>query len=760
LDKIRAIIKITGTVQGVGFRPFVYRIANQFNCGGFVNNDMSGVIIDIDIENAKLKSFLNALMNKAPILAKIDDIVYQISNSLDRKEFLIKKSDVTDLPSVSISPDIAVCDKCLEEMFNPHNRRYHYFFINCTECGPRYTITKRLPYDRKNTSMDKFEMCFWCEREYYEPINRRYHAQPISCFDCSPKLFLKDAGANVLEEGVCAIEKTASLLKKGKIVALKGLGGFHLLCDATNSKAVKALRERKRRALKPFAVMFKNINWIKSITVITEKEKEFILSKEKPIVLVKKKKLHRLDKTKFKLSASVAPNIDRLGVFLPYTPIHYLLFEYIDFPIVATSANVSDEPIIKDFEDLKVKLRGVFDFVLDHERDIVNACDDSVVQEVNGEKQILRLSRGYAPLSFHLPFKVKKRFLAVGARQKNAIALAFEDKIILSPHIGDLGSVESFEYFKRTINVFKNFYNFEPQTIVCDKHPSYETSEYARNLSKSENLDLIEVQHHLSHVYAAKAEMFFKDHPLKDEKFISFSWDGTGYGDDGTIWGGEVFVGDERKYHFKYFKLLGGEKAIKEPRRVALGMLFSIFKEKVFSLEIPPVEAFSKGELKLLYDSFQKDINTPLTSSVGRLFDAVASVADLVQVSGYEGHTGLLIEKFYSSKIEERYSFEIRGKEIVLDEAFKEMLEDLKKVDRKKRISTKFINTLADIVIFLAKKENLPVILCGGVFQNKTLLNILVKKFKKENISYFFPTLIPINDGGIALGQLWKAIKG
>ncbi len=760
MGKIRAIIKITGTVQGVGFRPFVYRIANQFDCGGFVNNDMSGVIIDIDIESSKLKSFLNLLMNKAPVLARIEDMVYQISSSLGRDKFFIKKSDVTDTPLVSISPDISVCDKCLEEFSDPENRRYRYFFINCTECGPRYTITKRLPYDRKNTSMDKFDMCFWCEREYYEPINRRYHAQPISCFDCGPTVILRDEEGNISDKGSLAVEKIANYIKRGKIAAVKGLGGFHLICDATNSKAVKSLRERKRRPYKPFAVMFKDISWIQRITVITPKEKELILSKERPIVLVKKKKLHRLDKTRYKLSASVAPGIDRLGVFLPYTPIHYLLFEYVDFPIVATSANLSDEPIIKDFETLKRKLAGVFDVVLDYDREIVNACDDSVVQEVAGERQILRLARGYAPLNFHLPFRVKKSILAVGARQKNSVAFAFEDKVLLSPHIGDLESVESLEYFERTIDTFKRFYNFAPKEVVCDKHPSYETSEYARNLSETEDLELLEVWHHIAHVYAAKAEMFFKNHPLKDEKFISFSWDGTGYGKDGNIWGGEVFVGDERAYHFKYFKLLGGEKAVKEPRRVALGILFDIFGREVFSMNNAVTNAFSENEKRLLYESFKKGINAPLTSSVGRLFDAVASVADLVQVSGYEGHTGLLIEKFYSSKIEERYSFEIRGKEIVLDEAFKEMLEDLKKVDRKKRISTKFINTLADIVIFLAKKENLPVILCGGVFQNKTLLNILVEKFKKENISYFFPTLIPINDGGIALGQLWKAIKG
>ena len=642
------------------------------------------------------------------------------------------------------------------------NRRYGYFLTNCTNCGPRYTITKTVPYDRTNTSMSVFKMCAQCTQEYNDPSNRRYHAQPISCHKCGPELKLF-TNTKVIAKNNEAIELCAKLIKKGKIVAIKGLGGFHLVCDATNPKTVKKLRDRKQRPSKPFAVMFKDIDQIKIVANITKTEQELITSKEKPIVVVKKRKFHRLEKPKFRLSSFVAPNIDRIGVFLPYTPLHYLLFNQLSCPIVATSANISDEPIIRDSTELKEKLFCVYDFCLDFDREIVNACDDSVVQAINEDKIFLRLSRGYAPKYFKLPFKLKHKILALGANQKNTIALAYEDNIILSPHIGDLGSVGANEYFQRTIETFKRFYNFEPDIIVCDKHPRYETTKYAKELKvKNEKLKIIKVQHHYAHILACKAE-----HNLKG-KVLGFAWDGTGYGDDGTIWGGEVLIADEREYErvysFKQFQLLSADKAVKEPRLNALSLLFEIYSlEEIRLLDIPTVKAFKKDEITTLHKIWQKGKIWPKTSSVGRIFDAVASYADISHKSDYEGESGLLIESLYDAKCDESFPYEILEGKIDISNAIKEIVtiwnETRSLKEKRKLIVSKFINMLAKIILDIcAKHKTFTIVLSGGVFQNKTLLQKVTSKLKEKNQTFYFQQSTPINDGSISLGQIFYAV--
>ena len=537
---MRYKFQIEGIVQGVGFRPTVYKIAKKLDLKGYVLNSGEGVIVEIEGENRD--KFIDTLKKNLPPLAKIDKIEKEVLPLKNYSEFIIISSKNTS-KTTFISPDKSVCEDCLKEMFDANNRRYLYPFINCTNCGPRYTIIENIPYDRKNTSMKKFKMCEKCEKEYTNPLDRRYHAQPISCYECGPKLSLKLKiesdkwrELRIENEAYTEIKKifkeVAKFLKDGKIGAIKGLGGFHLVCDATNEKAVKELRERKNRPFKPFAMMFKDIQEIKKYCEINDYEEKLITSIERPIVVVKK----RVD------LKGIADNIDRYGVFLSYTPIHYLLFREIDFPIVATSANISNEPIIRSFEELKEKLGNVVDFVLDYDRDIVNACDDSVMTCVDDKILTYRLSRGYAPKSFSIDKKIKPNILAVGANQKNTIALSFKDKVIISPHIGDLLTIDAVEYFERTIETFKRLYSFKPDIIIGDLHPEYESTKWA----KVQNLPFYQIQHHYAHILSTMFEFNLKG------EFLAFSFDGTGYGEDKQIWGGEVFIANENSFKRLY----------------------------------------------------------------------------------------------------------------------------------------------------------------------------------------------------------------
>lgn len=746
---IRYIYKIKGVVQGVGFRPYIYQLATRFGLVGFVFNNSQGVTIELQGKVEHIELFDETLLEELPPLAHIDSFEKHPIPLQNEITFCIMESsnDVTASKTTLISPDMRVCKECLEDI--QQKGKYHnYFATNCTNCGPRYSIIETVPYDRKNTSMKKFVMCESCKEEYQNPLQRRYHAQPIACHNCGPKLKLKVKNEELKIEGDEIFILTAKLIKDGKIGAIKGIGGFHLVCDSTNDTTIEQLRKYKNRPTKPFALMCKDLAQIEQFSCISEMEKELLTSKEAPIVILEKLKVNSL---KLRISEAIAPNISKIGCFLPYSPLHHLLFEHLEAPIVATSANLGDEPIITKGEDI-AKILPFVDFILDFDRDIVNGIDDSLVQVVNGKMQILRLGRGYAPKVIYLPFKLSKNILAVGGSGKNTIALAFEDKIIISPHIGDLDSLKAFEYFTRTIETFERFYDFKPDIIVCDKHPNYETTKWASELKiKNSELKIIKVQHHLAHIYSVKAEFGL----TKD--YLGFSFDGTGYGDDGTIWGGEVFVGEMRKYHFKHIKLLGGEKAIKEPRRVALSMLFSRYRlDEIFSkrvlkhrdFELPLLETFTQNEIKLLHQSYEKNLNAPLTSSVGRLFDGVASLANLLHFQSYEGEAGLLCEMAYDKEVNDTFPYSLENNIIDIHFDF-----------FKPNLVSKFINTLVNIIIEIAKKEQLEVILSGGVFQNKTLLELVIAKLKDENIKYYHNQTTPTNDGGISLGQIYYAIS-
>jgi hydrogenase maturation protein HypF len=596
--------------------------------------------------------------------------------------------------------------------------------------------------------MASFEMCEDCKKEYKDPTNRRYHAQPIACEKCGPNLTLYNINTDIINYNIDAIKETADLISKGFIIAIKGMGGFHLICDASNEKSVKQLRINKNRPTKPYAVMFKDLKSINIYTNTTLKEQEILSSKEKPIVLVNKK-----DNTI--LASNIAPNVNHIGCFIAYTPLHHLLFRYLNTPIIATSANLKDEPIIKNLDGVFNKLEHIVDFIVDYNRDIVNSCDDSVIQVVKNYNIKLRNARGYAPTSIKLENKVEKKILSMGANQKSTISLVFENNLILSPHIGDLNSIESLEYFERTINTFKNFYDFEPEIIICDKHPNYESTKFALKLKeKNPKIELVQVQHHYAHILSVMAE-----HKI-DKDVLGIAFDGTGYGDDGNIWGGEVFLANRTSYkrinHIKYFRLIGGEMAVKEPKRVALSLLFDNFTlDEILIMNNPCVKAFKVNEIKMFHTMWEKALNAPLTSSIGRLFDAIASFADILHTQSYEGETGLQIEQYYDSSIKDYYAYDISNNQINLELMIKKIILE----NDKKLICSKFINTIVQLILDISNQyKNLPLIISGGVFQNRVLLEILIDKFEKEGREFYFNIDIPANDGGISVGQIYYKI--
>jgi len=749
-SKKRIRFTVSGVVQGVGFRPFVYQLADKYTLSGFVSNSGKGVSIEVEGSAEDIKAFYEALVTMPPPLARIESCEKEEIMLQESEGFIIQASSQSDSISSMLPVDVALCDACRAEMKDPNNRRYKYPFINCTDCGPRYTIIDTLPYDRKNTSMKFFGMCEACVLEYIEPSSRRYHAQPISCYECGPQLFFID-----LEEKNCRYESdvialAVKKLQSGKTIALKGLGGFHIICDATNKEAVESLRERKHRPSKPLAVMAASIEAMLEFALLSESEISKLSSKERPIVVVSKKQ-NRI------LADAIAPNIDKIGLFLPYTPLHELLLEAFGKPIVATSANLSDEPIITDEQELLQKLSFVVDGVVTHDRDIRNACDDSVMMDIGGDALFLRLARGYAPKSIYHQKPIEKNILAFGANQKSTVALSFGHNTILSPHIGDLNSIDAVNYFQETIATFERIYEFVPEIVVCDKHPNYESTKLAHAYAASHpKTELIELQHHYAHALAVMAEYGL------EKEVLAFCFDGTGYGDDGTLWGGEVLRATPTQYsrfaHLQTLYLLGGEKAVREPRRVGLSLLFELFTfEELKNLEHPLVTSFTPQELKTLHMMHTKGINRPASSSVGRLFDGVYALSGFLEELGFEGESGLILEKIAMQyKSDESYPFTIEGGVI----EYTEMVREIVFEKEPKLIAAKFINTLCEIIILLAQQNReLSVVLCGGVFQNRVLVEKLKKRFESHSIEYYIAKETPVNDGAISLGQAYYVRK-
>lgn len=728
-------IKIEGLVQGLGFRPFIYKLAISQKLKGEVINTAYGVEIQVNCSQDEVNNFTDLIKLQSPALSKIESIKISQVSKCNFTDFKILQSQNTRSFSSRIPSDIAMCQACQKELEDTNNRRFNYPFITCTHCGPRWSIIKKLPYDRDKTSMDTFEMCKKCQKEYEDPQDRRYHAQTIGCFECGPQLSLFDANAQIIK-GKNTIDTVCKLLEEGKIIALKGIGGYHFICDAINDTPVKLLREKKQRPSKPFAVMTQNIQTAKTLASISEQEEELLDSEKRPIVLVKKK-------NNSPISGIIAPKINQIGLFLAYTPLQHMLLKKFNKPIVATSANISNMPLCSTKDEI-MKLSHIWDYCLDNDREILNPCDDSVTFIENNSMLMLRNARGYSPSYLDLGKKTDKKILCLGANQKSTVAICINDKVILSPYIGDLNSLSNINHFKSHINSLKSMYNFEPEIIVCDKHPDYESIKYAKELKlQNPNLKLLQVQHHYAHILATMGINNIHT------KVLGISFDGTGYGDDSHLWGGEFFLCDRKAYkritHFKNFKLLGGEKAIKEPRRIALSFLFELYGEKVLKMQNNTTNSFTKQELQTLFIAWKKGLNSPLSSSTGRLFDAIASILGIVQISSYEGESGLLLESLYDEYIKDFYQFNLDKESIDFSYIFELVLQE----NQKSIAVSKFFNTLIEIIFSIYKKYNLPLVLSGGVFQNRVLLKLIKEKIP----DVILPENFVSNDSAIAYGQ-------
>ncbi|NEO26058.1 MAG: carbamoyltransferase HypF [Kamptonema sp. SIO4C4] len=744
----RISITIHGIVQGVGFRPFIYNLATELNLTGWVNNSAQGVFIEAEGEQQTLEQFVTRIQQEKPPHSCIQSLETVWLTPVGYETFKIRES-TTGQKTTLVLPDLATCSDCLAELFDQKNRRYHYPFINCTHCGPRYSIIKTLPYDRPQTTMAHFPLCEQCQQEYENPRNRRFHAQPNACATCGPQLQFWETTGEVTETEYAALLKTVAQLQDGKILAVKGLGGFHLMVIAENEDAVNRLRQRKQRPDKPFAVMYPNLEAVKADCQVSELEAELLESAEAPIVLL----------WKTRELPGIAPQNPNLGVMLPYTPLHHLLMAELGVPVVATSGNFTNEPICIDEQEALTRLQDIADGFLVHNRPIVRPVDDSIVRVMGGEATLMRRARGYAPLPLSVPNTGQSEaILAVGAHLKNTVAFATpaspDSRIFLSQHIGDLETPQAFAAFEHTIESFSQLYELHPEVIACDAHPDYLSTQYAKQLSGK----VIPVQHHLAHVYASLGE-----YQLLDKTVLGVAWDGTGYGLDGTIWGGEFLrvsgANWQRVAHLRQFPLVGGDRAAKEPRRSALGLLYARFGEELWENTAlqPFLTAFTPQELSLLRQSLQKKINTVLTSSVGRAFDGVASLLNLCQRTSFEGQAAMALEFVIEAGITEQYPVEIRATtplEIDWSPWLAGILADIAQETPQGVIAAKFHNSLIDSIAAIAHKIEVDaLILTGGCFQNQYLTETTIQALKQQGITSYWNTKIPPNDGSIALGQ-------
>ena len=751
-------------------RPFIYNLALSLGLKGQVYNDGIGVRISLCGSAADCESFLSNLKKNPPPLARIDEIICESSSEIF-DDFRILSSQQAQKIAPILS-DFAICADCEAEFRDPKNRRYHHAFINCTHCGPRFSIISSLPYDRKNTSMAEFKMCASCESEYNDPLNRRFHAQPTCCPNCGPKAFLKDLKGQILAHGESAFSTCAELLEQGKIIAIKGLGGFHLCCDGSNAKAINELRKRKNRPAKPLAIMCENEQMASALADFTKGEKKLLNSQLRPIVLAKKSQV-----LKPKLSQAIAPNIDKIGVFLAPTSFNLLLFYYFKKPIIATSANLSGEPIITSFNELCAKLNLMADFVLDHNRQILNPSDDSVAfySESLELAQYIRTSRGLRPsiVPFEIPNNISpnsrissenskipsensripkytprtphKTILALGSELKNTFGIYHEGNIFLSPYIGDLKNIATKERFDALLATFKRTYELEFTEIIADLHPHFS---HTKDFEKSGH-NIKKLAHHKAHIYSVMCE---NNLPLNAD-ILGFAFDGTGYGEDFKIWGGEVFgvcesKGLKRLYHFDNFAMIGSQNAIKNIYFLAFALL------RKYELSAPSFFGrFDENQLKRLEIGLKAA--SVQTSSLGRIFDAVASIVLGLDSVSYDAQAPMELEALYDSSLDICYEFSVSGEIISLEAVLKSILaESLPSV-----AATGFINGIAALIAKIAKKHEKSVVLGGGCFANKALLEQTITLLKAQNTPYYLPKNLPAGDESIALGQLYYALK-
>lgn len=752
----RLRLNIRGLVQGVGFRPFVYRLATNLGLTGWVCNSPRGLQIDLEGPRDKLDTFLSRLYEETPPQASVQAREATFLPVIGYSGFEVRESPDTGVISTPVLPDMGTCQDCLREIFDPANRRYRYPFTNCTNCGPRYSIVESLPYDRARTTMKAFEMCEECRAEYDDPGDRRFHAQPNACQKCGPRLQLWDCDAKVLALSDSALRKAGANIRSGKILALKGLGGYQLLVDATNEEAVLRLRKRKARVEKPLALMYPDMAAVRRDCEVSELEQQLLLSPEAPIVLLQRRIVP--DDIASRIACSVAPDNPYLGIMLPYTPLHHLLMHGLGFPVVATSGNLSDEPICINEQEALDRLGNIADMFLIHDRPITRQVDDSVVQIVNGGPQITRNARGYAPSCIPLKKSVEP-ILAVGAHDKNSTAIATGQQVFVSQHIGDLETPSAYNALNHVVKSLSDLYKLSPLMTVCDAHPDYASTQFAHELG----LPIVRVQHHYAHVLSCMADNEIEG-PV-----LGVAWDGSGLGSDGTIWGGEFLRIDKKSFtrtaHFRTFRLPGNETAIREPRRSAIGLLYEIFGDDLFDRhELEPLTTFDNKNRTILQQMLVKQINSPITSSAGRLFDAVASILKIRNFNAYSGQAAMMLEfAAIGAMSDETYPFSLVETEncycIDWELMILNILDDLKKPEKTGKIAAKFHNSLAEMIVAVAKRVGEErIVLTGGCFQNRYLAERTVLRLEEAGFKPYWHHRAPPGDGGIALGQIMAAI--
>ena len=737
---VRYALEVKGIVQGVGFRPFVFRLAKELSLSGFVKNTSKGVSIEIEGPEADCKKFIAALRQPPP-LARIERLDAEKIPPTGAKDFVIQTSSA-GARNTFISPDIGICADCFKDITTKENRRYRYAFTNCTNCGPRFSIVKDIPYDRANTTMAEFALCADCKREYEDPYDRRFHAQPNACPVCGPQLFFYENGREISGDPIRLFSEAVS---SGKTVAVKGVGGYHLACDALNEEAVGRLRKRKLRYDKPFAVMMRDIETVKRYCEVSGEEEPLLASPEKPIVLLKKK-------PDCPIARSVTMRNNRLGVMLPYAPLHCLLMQNHE-ALVMTSGNLSDHPMIFDDSEALQKLPAVADCILTHNRRIFRRVDDSVSIVINGKVHLIRRARGYVPEPARLDGN-QSVILALGAQQKNTFCLCKGENAFLSGHIGDLDEADTAECLEREIESFVKIFDADPQVIACDLHPDYVSTRIASRYEGK--LPIFHIQHHHAHMASVLAE-----HGLTDNA-IGFTFDGTGLGLDGRVWGGEVLYGNRADFarcgHLLYFPLLGGEGAVREPWRCALavtdiacgrGAAFSLFPEYL-------------EEAKILLAAGDKNINAPLTSSMGRLFDAVSALCGIRKTTTYEGQAAVELQQVMDESAAGAYRFEMieeHGR-MIFDwrPLIRAVVADVQAGIPAGTVSLKFHRAVAELIVSAANRLRAEkgcdtVVLTGGVFQNDFLLEKSMKKLEESGFAVYTNQLVPVNDGGLSFGQ-------
>lgn len=787
---IRRALHIRGAVQGVGYRPFVYRLATELGLTGWVLNAAQGLFVEVEGTPEGVDSFCRLLQLEAPPRAMVHGLEIAELPVAGYTNFAIRHSNDDGAKTTVVLPDIATCPDCRREIFDPANRRFGYPFTNCTNCGPRYSIIRRLPYDRPHTAMADFALCPACQAEYDNPLDRRFHAQPNACPVCGPQLAFWDNRGHALATRNDPLDAAGAAIRQGLVVAMKGLGGFHLLVDARNSAAVERLRRRKQRPTKPFAVMFPSLAQAQAHCLLSPAEVDLLLSPAAPIVLVRRRSTPA--QTAQPICSAVAPGNPTLGVFLPYTPLHHLLLARLNFPLVATSGNLSDEPICIDNDEALERLAGIADYFLVHNRPIERPVDDSVVRVLAGETQILRRSRGYAPLPIARPDRWTDspvgnakpaapptcQVLSVGGHMKNTVALAVGDNIFVSRHLGDLGNAHTFDAFVQAIDDLISLYEARPDVIVCDSHPDYPSARFAAQMAQERGVPLVAVQHHFAHVLACMAEngpatqrrrvaADGKDlHEFEEQKpVLGIAWDGTGYGTDGTIWGGEFLLvqgSDFRRVaHLRPFRLPGGEAAVREPRRAAFALLYECFGEEILGWEwLPSIAGLQTDERRLFGQMIERGVNAPQTTSAGRLFDGVASLLGLCRRSSFEGEAAMALEFAGDGQGDGAYDFRLHAtadKPLVMDwqPLLEGLLTDISQGQPVARCAARFHSTLAEAAVAVARRVGVPdVALTGGCFQNRLLSELTIDRLRAAGFRPHWHRQVPPNDGGIALGQV------